>query len=334
MDSSTRRARVAWAAMAFVAATSAASTIHAQPAPNPINPFQCYEIKPRQFQAVPGVNVVDAFGAHVARVRFPHRLCAPAVVPPIIRARAAVDYLNGEHLIGHVVTSDNVKVKDQVVVTALGAVTLDVWRPDLLLVPTLKSLVDTPPALPNPIIDHFQCYKVKRSQGSDPFTVVRDYPVEDQFGATTVDIMRPVRLCMPANKNDEDPTAPGHPNHLLCYRTRNSRFGTVQTYTNSQFGPERPTLIHRRELCLPALRNPPPTTTTSTTVPTTTTTIVTTTTTTTTPSSTIPSTSTTFPTSTTVPPSTTTTTTFPTSTTFPSSTTVPTSTTTTTTVTP
>jgi hypothetical protein len=309
MDSSTWRARLGRAAAVALALTATAHAGNAQVPP--LNPFQCYEIKPRQFQAIPGVNVVDPFGNHVARVRFPHRLCAPAVARPIGDRAAAL--FDGEHLIGHVVDSPNVKVTNQVIVNQFGTLTLDVWRPDLLLVPTLKSLTSTPPPLTQPTIDHFQCYKVKRSQGAAPFTRINDVLITDQFGNATLDVIRPVRLCVPANKNDEDPSAPSHPQSLLCYRTRNSRFGTVQTYTNSQFGPEKPTLIHRRELCVPSERNPPPTTT-STSSTTTTTDVPT--------STTFPPSSTTFPP---------TSTTFPSSTTFPPSTTVPTTSTTTTT---
>src|SRR5262245_48156471 len=40
--------------------------------------FQCYEVKPQAFPAIPQVSVVDQFGSHIETVRFPHRLCAPA----------------------------------------------------------------------------------------------------------------------------------------------------------------------------------------------------------------------------------------------------------------
>jgi hypothetical protein len=275
-------------------ATTPGTATRAGNVPAPvINPFQCYEIKPKPFAPIPGVQVIDRFGAHVARVRFPHRLCAPGVLAP----RAAVVE---EHLIGHLMSSPNLHVTNQTVVNQFGTLQLDVSRPDLLLVPTQKSLFQTPPPLPNPTVDHFQCYRVRRSRGAAGFVPVKNIVVTDQFGTATVDLVRVARLCVPANKNDEDPTAPSHPTDLLCYRTRNSRFGTVQTYTNSQFGPEEPLLIHRRELCVPSTRTPPTTTTTTST-------------------STTIETSTTFPSSTTFPPDTTTTTTtmVPTSTTFP-----------------
>ena len=47
-----------------------------------------------------------------------------------------------------------------------------------------------------------------------------------------------------------------HPCQLLCYKTKNTAFGTVPTFTNNQFGPAQPLLIHRRELCVPSVKNP------------------------------------------------------------------------------
>src|SRR5262249_44735201 len=106
------------------------------------------------------------------------------------------------------------------------------------------------------------------------------------FGTVTLELLKPARLCAPANKRGEDMTAPEHPGHLLCYKTKNLAFGTVQTFTNSQFGPAQPLLIHRRELCVPSLKNPSATTTTTSTTPTTTSSTTTTTTTTTSTSTT------------------------------------------------
>jgi hypothetical protein len=70
-----------------------------------------------------------------------------------------------------------------------------------------------------------------------------------------------------------DPTAPDHPDLLLCYKSKSSaRFGTLEAHIDNQFGPDDVTLIHRRELCVPSF-NPAATTTTSTTSTTTSTTI-------------------------------------------------------------
>ena len=163
--------------------------------------FQCYEIKPKAFATVTGVSVQDQFGMHTETVRFAHRLCAPA-------------NKNGEdpsapnhpdHLQGHIVSGPNVKVANLTVANQFGTIKLDIVKPDILMVPTLKSLdpLALPPALTNPTVDHFQCYKAKRSQGSPKFQKILGVKVQDQFGTAMLDLLKPIRLCAPANKRDE-----------------------------------------------------------------------------------------------------------------------------------
>jgi hypothetical protein len=243
--------------------------------------FQCYEIKPKAFATVTGVSVQDQFGQHTESVRLAHRLCAPANK----KDEEPGAQNHPDHLQGHIVSGPNVKMANLTVTNQFGDIKLDTVKPDVLLAPTLKTLALPGPTAPPTdanVPDHFQCYKVKRSKGSPKFQKILGVKVQDQFGTVMLDLLKPVRLCAPANKNHEDPSAPSHLFHLLCYKTKNSAFGTVQTYTNDQFGPAQPLLIHRRELCVPSTKNgaAPPTTTTSTTaVPTTTTTSSTTTTT-------------------------------------------------------
>jgi len=226
----------------------------------PLDHFMCYEIKPKAFVTVPGVSVQDQFGQHTESVRFPHRLCAPANK----NDEDPTAPTHPDHLQGHLVSGPNVKVANLNVTNQFGTIKLDTVKPDVLMVPTLKSLdpLALPPALTNPTVDHFQCYKVKRSKGSPKFQKILGVKVQDQFGTATLDLLKPIRLCAPANKRNEDPSAPQHPFHLLCYKTKNSAFGMEQTFTNDQFGPAQPLLIHRRELCVPSTKNTGSSTTT------------------------------------------------------------------------
>ncbi|HKA30247.1 MAG TPA: hypothetical protein VKH82_12775, partial [Candidatus Binatia bacterium] len=130
----------------------------------------------------------------------------------------------------------------------------------VLMVPTSKDGMQQQPPL-----DHFQCYKVKRSKGGPKFAK-RTVSMADQFeNLTTLTLTKPILLCAPASKNNEDPTAPGHPDHLTCYKTQDGKFPQSTHTIMNQFGLHEVTLIHRRELCVPSLKNPVPTTTTSTT---------------------------------------------------------------------
>ena len=46
-----------------------------------------------------------------------------------------------------------------------------------------------------------------------------------------VDAKKPTRLCNPADKNDEDPSAPFHPDHLEDYAIKGPKFTKVTNLT-------------------------------------------------------------------------------------------------------
>jgi hypothetical protein len=235
--------------LAWAASSCGGATVQ----PGCLDHFQCYEVKPAFFASLT-VTVQDQFGTLTEGLRFPHRLCAPA-------------NKNGEgildptdHLAGYATKPPPFTKKvNQTVVDQFGTQVLDVVRPDVLMVPTSKDGV----ALVLPV-DHFQCYKVKRSKGAPKFAK-RTVSVQDQFETvTTLTLVKPFLLCAPANKNNEDPTAPSHPDHLTCYKTRDGKFPSSIHTIDNQFGTDQVTLIHRRELCVPSLKNPPTTTTSTT----------------------------------------------------------------------
>ncbi|MGH7893566.1 MAG: DUF7450 family protein, partial [Candidatus Binatia bacterium] len=207
--------------------------------------YQCYEIKPALTPAIT-VTVQDRFTSMTETVRFPHRLCAPADED----GQGLLDPV--QHLVAYVMGGQVFTGRTGLTVTnQLGTLKLDLTRPNILMLPSAKSLTTVPPPLAPPTIDHFQCYKVKRSRGTTKF-VKRTMTIVDQFESQTLTLTKPYLLCAPADKNGEDPTAPAHPTHLLCYRAKGISFGTLGAHVNNQFGPDDVTLIHRRELCLPA----------------------------------------------------------------------------------
>jgi hypothetical protein len=208
--------------------------------------FQCYEIKPAAM-SLTSVTVEDQFDTEQVTLRFPHRLCAPASKGDEL----ALD--EDQHLTGYTtMRTPFARRRNQTIVNQLGVVVLDVTRRDVLMVPTAKSLTQTPTPLPPPTIDHFQCYRVKRSRGQPRFAKL-DVTVGSQFETLTETLLRPLTLCVPANKGGEDPGAPSHPGALLCYKSRASaNFGTIEANIANQFGTDHVTLIHRRELCVPS----------------------------------------------------------------------------------
>ena len=87
---------------------------------------------------------------------------------------------------------DSVTVANQ-----FGTLEVDLVKPDLLLLPSARSLDPPPPApLPPGPLDHFQCYRVTRAR-----THLDGLSIVDDLGILLVDVKRPRRLCVPVDVN-------------------------------------------------------------------------------------------------------------------------------------
>ncbi len=240
--------------------------------------FFCYDTGPAgapSFTPIAGLMVEDQFGPVVVDVAAPPVLCAPASK----NDEAADAATHDDHLRRYSVTlrGDFTPEPAQQVVNQFGSLLVEVLAPNALLVPTAKNL-SASPAAPHPaVVDHFLCHAIQLPRGAAPFAPIPAVRVEDQFGARLIDVLAPTRLCAPANKRGEDPGAPQHTPHLMCYAVRLSprviqpAAGTdtppevvPQTfpgpvgplYTNNQFGAETLNLVDVDELCVPSRKNP------------------------------------------------------------------------------
>jgi len=215
--------------------------------------YQCFELKPTNFPSPP-VTLVDQFGTTSGTVRAPDRLCNPANKngeDPLAPA-------DPNHLVGYELRGTDtpyLPVRDVTVTNQFGTIQVDLKRLARLLVPAAKSLVAPPGPLVNPAIDHFNCYLVARSKGAPPFANIPGVTVDDQFGPVTLEVTGPRYLCAPADKNGEDPSAPGEPGHLMCYFTKHPReqFTLPPVFVDDQFGARTERVIRRDELCVPSL---------------------------------------------------------------------------------
>jgi len=221
--------------------------------------FTCYEVKTTSgtaaFVALPGVSLVDQFRASTVEVKKPKLLCAPTnKLNEDSTAPSHPDHLEDYQIKPAVAFAP---VLDQEIVDQFGTIFVDVKKPVALEVPSAKSRTSSPPPPTNPPLDHFTCYKVKVTKGTPSFLRVPGVTLEDQFGSLTVDVIKPTRLCAPTDKNSEAPGAENHPDHLMCYRVRQTslpKFATVSPlFVSNQFGPL--TLDARKpvELCVPAV---------------------------------------------------------------------------------
>jgi hypothetical protein len=225
-----------------------------------IDHFQCYEVKRRVF-ATPDVTLVDAFGTTSGVVvQQPERLCAPANK----NNEAPLAESDPDHLVGYRIRHPFTRVRGETITNQFGTTVVDLVRRERLMVPTV-----TLPNGPAPFVGHFQCYSIKRSRGTAKFTRVPGVNVIDRFGSHSATLLRPRSLCVPVDKNGEDPAVVDAADHLLCYRARTPRFGIRQNFfADNQLGAQQLDLIRRMELCVPSIRGS--TTTTTTAAPTTT----------------------------------------------------------------
>jgi len=84
--------------------------------------------------------------------------------------------------------------------------------PTTTATPTVSA---TPTFARTPTGNHYQCYEVRRRP-----LPRRTAGLLDLFGPSVVDVKPAKRLCNPADKNDEDPTAPNDDEHLVGYKIK------------------------------------------------------------------------------------------------------------------
>jgi hypothetical protein len=146
----------------------------------------------------------------------------------------------------------------EVVESAFGTVRLKVGGIETLAVPTLAA--GSVGGGANVERDHYACYagrpeRVAGARLRPVRTVVRTVD-----GPRTVDVRKPIGLCVPASVREDDPSAPKHPVDLLCWDARIvAGEGTPApaaevVATRNAFGPELLKVAVPRVLCVPAAR--------------------------------------------------------------------------------
>ena len=144
------------------------------------------------------------------------------------------------------------------VTNQLGEIHVNTKKPDLLLVPSGKNLLTTPP-VPTPTatnLDHYKCYRVGVTGGTPKFASGTTVSVSDQFeSARLLSLGKPRHLCMPVNKNGEGIKNPQA--HYLCYTAkpavgspRHTRVSNIRV--NNQFGPLQVDTAKESEVCIPS----------------------------------------------------------------------------------
>lgn len=260
---------------ALLGAVAGVLALLGQPAPLG-DAYLCYQGAPARakflppFVPRPGTDVADRFdpGAKLD-VTKPRALCNPAEVngaprvEPQIRLEAFKVKRTRTKPPQPKITPGLVEVTN-----SLGTLTLAVGSTQHVLRPaTSFEGPNGAPILPEPIEVHdFTCYKAKvarAGRGAPPLPVFASVAVTvgDDLADRTLTLLKPTRLCTPADVDGSDPDAADHPAQLVCYQARltrlpgftQPRFAKRVFSTSSRFGSDVLTLRAIEEVCLPSI---------------------------------------------------------------------------------
>jgi hypothetical protein len=234
------------------------------PLDNCLDDFNCYTSWVTQdtppFAPVSSVSLVDQFESATVTVSKTFALCPPADKD----AEGVVDDVT--HLMAYQIknqTPKHIRRGTVRVTNQIEEIRVDTVKPELLLVPTAKTLTQPGPPPPNPLnhdVDHYKCYRVRVTPGTPLPAQDRKVTVADQFTAPAkyLTLRKPRHLCLPVDKNGEGIKNPQA--HLLCYAAKPARgepkhIRREGIFVNNQFGPLRMNTIKEREFCIPSTKS-------------------------------------------------------------------------------
>jgi hypothetical protein len=233
-------------AAAAGSAGGAARSSHATALSFRLDHFLCYTVAPAQTFKPRGVVVLDP--------QFKERRKTAVLRPETLCNWASKNHSRvldkRRHLLCYATRSPQAfRARRAVVTNQFRSVRLAIGRPNVLCLPSGKSLARVPVAPPKSL-DHFQCYPVKTLSRVPRRTVV----VRDEFATDKYLLGLPIRLCDPASKNSS--RILNRRDHLLCYLAKSAKqHGSRAVYVTNQFGRVFPyRTIAPRLLCVPSLK--------------------------------------------------------------------------------
>src|SRR5882757_9171980 len=179
----------------------------------------------------------DQFWTFTADVKGFTSLCNP-VLPA---QRPSVHQVGYKTTLAKAKPAQKFVKSDHTAFDQFGSHPLKVLMPAALRAPSAKALGAGGTATVNTTgVDHFECYKAAPQKGAPKF-VPTTVSVSDQFWSVNLTLTKISKLCAPVSKGGEDPTAPQHPGHLVCYQAKlpkGTKFGkTTVSVNNTNFGP-------------------------------------------------------------------------------------------------
>ena len=166
------------------------------------------------------------------------------------------------HLACFKITAPTQPTKKVVVTNQFGSGTLSVGQPQILCLPTWKSLTAPPkePTVQPPYLSHFTCYSVSYVAGTAPYKVPAPVSLRDEFvpatrGPVSVTVGAPKLLCLPTTKIVGGTTYKMVNSrwHLLCFQVSSTPIRTP-VFDLNQFGNGKVNITRTNLLCLPSTK--------------------------------------------------------------------------------
>jgi hypothetical protein len=259
-----KAALAAAAALLAVGATAAGATPAAgastpRATPIPVDHQLCYTAAAKGFRVPAGIRLVNQFSPNgfLPKIGTLALLCNPTI--KVLPTGAVVPVTNPRaHLACFRITAPHQPVHVVAVTNQFGQATLATGQPNLLCLPSWKSLTGPPRMKPvqPPGLSHFTCYTVKLAgkAGYHPPSV----KLRDEFAPKPVSVRVspvPAELCLPTEKIVHGKVFPivNPVTHLLCFPVTKTPI-KPRVFVQNQFGSAVVTIGHTSLLCVPSTK--------------------------------------------------------------------------------
>ena len=205
---------------------TATPTVTATPPPTLIDAFHCYPSKPtkgtRKTPIESGVPLVDLDTVSITQEKLVE-VCAPAA-PTLAERKDPLINIDR-----YVIKPDKgqpkpVKHPGLVLQNALGTITVDATKRDLMALPSTTDLVQlqVAPTFEDHEVDRFDCYKAKLSKGQPKLPKTLEVTIADQrmSAPKRYAVKKVTRLCVPTTVFG---TPTRHAEHLVCYQVKQTK---------------------------------------------------------------------------------------------------------------
>lgn len=246
-------------------AGTTAAPQHGRPAPQatvppPVDHQLCYNANGSQFKIPSGIRLINQFSPNgfipvISSTMAVH--CNP--VQKTVPSGQVFPITNPDaHLACFPLSISGQPTPTVVVTNQFGSATLVPSQPNLLCVPSWKSLTGPPGKSPTtpPNLNHFTCYPVKIKTGaySPPPVLLQDEFASGPVSANVNPV--PTELCLPTEKIL--PSGQVFPiinptQHLLCFPVSQTPI-IRQVWDENQFGTSPVAILSTNSLCLPSTK--------------------------------------------------------------------------------